>query len=83
MVEYAIKLVPLSRVDDGGRVGIHDGRSKKNSCWSGKLTGVTGEILRGKHLYNHPYVIHGFSSQSLTKFSLKIFRGFFSVSIKF
>jgi hypothetical protein len=81
-----LKLVPLSRVDDGGRVGIHDGRSKKkkySSCWSGELIERDWQKLRGKRLYNHPVTVRGFSTQSLAKFSLNIFRGFYSVSIKF
>jgi hypothetical protein len=41
------------------------------------------QVLRGKRLYNHPDTVRGFSTQFLEKFSLKIFCGFFSVSIKF
>jgi hypothetical protein len=30
MMENFIKLVPLSRVDNGGRVSVHDGADVKN-----------------------------------------------------
>jgi hypothetical protein len=49
------------------------------SCWSGKLAGRDWHNLRGKRLYNHSSTVRGFSTQSLVKFSSKIFRGFFCV----
>jgi hypothetical protein len=52
------------------------------SCWSSELAERDWHNLRGKRLYNHPDTARGFSAQFLEKFSLKIFRGFFSVSIK-
>jgi hypothetical protein len=53
------------------------------SCWSSELAERDWHNLRGKRLYNHPDTVRGFFTQFLEKFSLKIFRGFFSVSIKF
>jgi hypothetical protein len=53
------------------------------SCLSGELGERDWQILRGKRLYNHPDTVRGFFTQFLEKFSLKIFRKFFSVSIKF
>jgi hypothetical protein len=56
---------------------------KYNSCWSGELVERDWQKLRGKRLYNHPYTIRRFSNHFLAKFPSKIFRGFYSVSIKF
>jgi hypothetical protein len=79
VVKYAIKLVPLSRVDDRGRVSVHNEqrvellvRQTEERDWRN---------LRGKPLYNRPYTVREFYTHFLAKFSLKIFRGFYSVSM--
>jgi hypothetical protein len=62
VVKNLLQLVPLPRINDRGRVGVHTAGVKLISCWSGELVERDWQNLRGKRLYNHPYTVRGFST---------------------
>jgi hypothetical protein len=84
MVEHLVEFIALPRINVRGRVGVHGGTNKRwLAAGQASWLSVTGTICAGNAYITTQIPYADFSAQFLEKFSLKIFRGFFSVSIKF